>query len=184
MSNGVQQGRQVRLSAAPLLAVRLHRLLSKLRQSYGVLRTFGSLTCPRSKPLRHERLLVSASRLSRGAVRVQVGRRAHAMLLVHMQRYVYSAMGALRWKRDVTEYADILRNSHSPTTNAQARNPPNITPFSRALKALRSSLPSFLSSGASHAGWMQGRGFPLSISHMQTGSLFFFGREPCARQFD
>ncbi|KAK9916806.1 hypothetical protein WJX75_007279 [Coccomyxa subellipsoidea] len=49
----------------------------------------------------------------------EVGRRAHAMLVAHMQRYVYSAMGALRWKRDVTEYADILRNSHSPTTNAQ-----------------------------------------------------------------
>ncbi|BDA40569.1 Exocyst complex component 5 [Coccomyxa sp. Obi] len=49
----------------------------------------------------------------------EVGRRAHAMLVAHMQRYVYSAMGALRWKRDVTEYADILRNSHSPVTNAQ-----------------------------------------------------------------
>lgn len=46
------------------------------------------------------------------------------MLVAHMQRYVYSAMGALRWKRDVTEYADILRNSHSPTTNAQARPKP------------------------------------------------------------
>ena len=51
----------------------------------------------------------------------QVGRRAHGMLAEHMQRYCYSAMGALRWKRDVTEYADVLRNSHSPTTNAQAR---------------------------------------------------------------
>lgn len=41
------------------------------------------------------------------------------MLLTHMQRFTYSATGALRWKRDVTEYADVLRNSHSPTTNAQ-----------------------------------------------------------------
>ena len=41
------------------------------------------------------------------------------MLLTHMQRFIYSATGALRWKRDVTEYADVLRNSHSPTTNAQ-----------------------------------------------------------------
>ncbi len=41
------------------------------------------------------------------------------MLLSHMQRFTYSATGALRWKRDVTEYADVLRNSHSPTTNAQ-----------------------------------------------------------------
>ncbi|EIE26781.1 Sec10-domain-containing protein [Coccomyxa subellipsoidea C-169] len=55
-----------------------------------------------------------------------VGRRAHALLVGHMQRYVYSAMGALRWKRDVTEYADILRNSHSPTTNAQARRKPGL----------------------------------------------------------
>ncbi len=59
-------------------------------------------------------------------VGLQVGRRAHAMLVGHMQRYVYSAMGALRWKRDVTEYADILRNSHSPTTNAQARRKPGL----------------------------------------------------------
>ncbi len=50
---------------------------------------------------------------------VQVGRRAHAMLLTHMQRFTYSATGALRWKRDVTEFAEVLRNSHSPTTNAQ-----------------------------------------------------------------
>ena len=41
------------------------------------------------------------------------------MLLTHMQRFTYSATGALRWKRDVTEYAEVLRNSHSPTTNAQ-----------------------------------------------------------------
>ena len=48
-----------------------------------------------------------------------MGRRTHALLLGHMQRYCYSAMGALRWKRDVTEYADVLRASHSPATNAQ-----------------------------------------------------------------
>ena len=41
------------------------------------------------------------------------------MLLTHMQRFTYSATGALRWKRDVTEFAEVLRNSHSPTTNAQ-----------------------------------------------------------------
>ena len=49
-----------------------------------------------------------------------MGRRAHGLLLGHMQRYCYSATGALRWKRDVTEYADVLRASHSPATNAQA----------------------------------------------------------------
>lgn len=48
-----------------------------------------------------------------------MGRRAHALLLGHMQRHCYSALGALRWKRDVTEYADVLRASHSPATNAQ-----------------------------------------------------------------
>ena len=31
------------------------------------------------------------------------------MLLGHMQRFSYSAIGALRWKRDVTEYTDALR---------------------------------------------------------------------------
>lgn len=56
----------------------------------------------------------------------QVGRRAHAVLVGHMQRFTYSAMGALRWKRDVTEYADVLRNSHSPTTDAQARQHPMV----------------------------------------------------------
>lgn len=45
---------------------------------------------------------------------LQVGRRAHAVLLAHMHRHVYSATGALRWKRDITEYADVLRTAHSP----------------------------------------------------------------------
>jgi hypothetical protein len=53
----------------------------------------------------------------------QVGRRAHALLLAHMQRYSYSATGALRWKRDITEYADVLRTAHSPPIAALARAP-------------------------------------------------------------
>ena len=32
----------------------------------------------------------------------------------HMQRYTYSATGALRWKRDVTEYADWARSLRAP----------------------------------------------------------------------
>ena len=40
---------------------------------------------------------------------VQVGRRTHALLLNHMQRYSFSPTGALRWKRDVTEYTDCMK---------------------------------------------------------------------------
>ncbi|KAK9835004.1 hypothetical protein WJX81_003494 [Elliptochloris bilobata] len=62
-------------------------------------------------------LRISATHLqgsNLAAFDAEVGRRAHAMLLAHMQRYVYSATGALRWKRDITEYADVLRTAHSP----------------------------------------------------------------------
>ena len=54
----------------------------------------------------------------------QVGRRAHRMLLAHMQRHVYSATGALRWKRDITEYADVLRTAHSPAIAVLVRAHP------------------------------------------------------------
>ena len=56
-------------------------------------------------------------------MRLQVGRRAHAVLLSHMHRHVYSATGALRWKRDITEYADVLRTAHSPPIAALVRAP-------------------------------------------------------------
>ena len=52
-----------------------------------------------------------------------MGRRAHAVLLGHMHRHVYSATGALRWKRDITEYADVLFTAHSPPIAALARAP-------------------------------------------------------------
>ena len=40
---------------------------------------------------------------------LQVGRRTHALLLNHMQRYSFNPTGALRWKRDVTEYTDCMK---------------------------------------------------------------------------
>lgn len=44
----------------------------------------------------------------------QLGRQTHSVLMGHMQRYTYSATGALRWKRDVTEYADWARALRAP----------------------------------------------------------------------
>ncbi|KIY95316.1 Exocyst complex component 5 [Monoraphidium neglectum] len=38
----------------------------------------------------------------------EVGRRTHAVLLQHMGRYTYSPTGALKWKKDVAEYAEAL----------------------------------------------------------------------------
>lgn len=38
----------------------------------------------------------------------QVSRRAAALLLSHMCRFTYSPSGALKWKKDVGEYADTL----------------------------------------------------------------------------
>ena len=39
---------------------------------------------------------------------LQVARRSHQALLLHMTRFVYSPTGALKWKKDVNEYAEIL----------------------------------------------------------------------------
>ena len=44
----------------------------------------------------------------------QMGRQLHGVLLNHMQRYTYSAMGALRWKRDMTAYGEWVRSLHAP----------------------------------------------------------------------
>ncbi len=38
----------------------------------------------------------------------------HSVLMGHMQRFTYSATGALRWKRDITEYADWARALRAP----------------------------------------------------------------------
>lgn len=39
---------------------------------------------------------------------MQLAHRMGALLLNHMQRYSYSPTGALRWKRDITEYTDCI----------------------------------------------------------------------------
>ena len=43
-----------------------------------------------------------------------MGRQLHGVLLNHMQRYTYSATGALRWKRDMTEYCDWVHSLRAP----------------------------------------------------------------------
>ncbi len=44
----------------------------------------------------------------------QMGRQLHGVLTNHMQRYTYSATGALRWKRDMTEYCDWVHSLRAP----------------------------------------------------------------------
>ena len=44
----------------------------------------------------------------------QMGRQLHGVLMNHMQRYSYSATGALRWKRDMTEYCDWVHSLRAP----------------------------------------------------------------------
>ncbi len=44
----------------------------------------------------------------------QMGRQLHGVLMNHMQRYTYSATGALRWKRDMTEYCDWVHSLRAP----------------------------------------------------------------------
>eukprot|EP00877_Chromochloris_zofingiensis_P003097 jgi/Chrzof1/12789/Cz07g07190.t1 len=39
----------------------------------------------------------------------EVGRRFYSVLVSHMTRFMYSPTGALKWKKDVSEYADILK---------------------------------------------------------------------------
>lgn len=40
---------------------------------------------------------------------VQMGERALKLLKDHMMQHTYSSTGALRWKRDVTEYVEALQ---------------------------------------------------------------------------
>lgn len=46
---------------------------------------------------------------SERAVQVQMGEQALRLLKEHMTHFTYSSTGALRWKRDVTEYAEALQ---------------------------------------------------------------------------
>ena len=47
---------------------------------------------------------------------MQMARSMGVLLLAHMQRYSYSPTGALRWKRDITEYTDCIRALDAPST--------------------------------------------------------------------
>lgn len=38
-----------------------------------------------------------------------MGRRCGLLLTVHMSRWQYNPSGALRWKRDLGDYSDVLR---------------------------------------------------------------------------
>lgn len=49
------------------------------------------------------------------ALSVQVSRRCYQLLLVHMTRFTYSPTGALKWKKDVSEYAEVLSSYGIPT---------------------------------------------------------------------
>lgn len=48
---------------------------------------------------------------------VQMASRMASLLQTHMQRYSYSPTGALRWKRDITEYTDCIRALHAPSAS-------------------------------------------------------------------
>ena len=48
---------------------------------------------------------------------MQMAQRTNVVLLNHMQRYSYSPTGALRWKRDITEYTDCIRSFAAPSTH-------------------------------------------------------------------
>lgn len=43
------------------------------------------------------------------SVHAEIGRRLVGMLKAHMQTFVFGSRGALRWRRDLTEYADALQ---------------------------------------------------------------------------
>jgi hypothetical protein len=47
----------------------------------------------------------------------QVSRRSYQLLLAHMTRYTYSPTGALKWKKDVNEYAEVLTSFGVPSAS-------------------------------------------------------------------
>ena len=48
---------------------------------------------------------------------VQVSRRCYQVLLAHMTRFTYSPTGALKWKKDVSEYAEVLASFKVPAAD-------------------------------------------------------------------
>lgn len=51
------------------------------------------------------------------ALLAEAGRRAHAALAAHMGRFTFSPAGALKWKKDVAEYAEALRAYGAPAVD-------------------------------------------------------------------
>ncbi|WIA33366.1 hypothetical protein OEZ86_006503 [Tetradesmus obliquus] len=47
----------------------------------------------------------------------EVSRRSYQLLLAHMSRYTYSPTGALKWKKDVNEYAEVLASFGVPSAS-------------------------------------------------------------------
>lgn len=47
----------------------------------------------------------------------QVARRCYQLLLTHMTRFSYSPTGALKWKKDVSEYAEVLAGYGVPAAD-------------------------------------------------------------------
>lgn len=43
------------------------------------------------------------------SVHAEIGRRLVTMLKAHMQAFVFGSRGALRWRRDLSEYANVLQ---------------------------------------------------------------------------
>ncbi|PSC72605.1 exocyst complex component sec10 [Micractinium conductrix] len=48
----------------------------------------------------------------------ELGRRLCLLLDAHLQRFAFSPLGALRWKRDLTEYASLAARLRAPATTA------------------------------------------------------------------
>lgn len=48
---------------------------------------------------------------------MQVSRRCYQVLLSHMTRFTYSPTGALKWKKDVSEYAEVLASYGVPAAD-------------------------------------------------------------------
>lgn len=50
-----------------------------------------------------------------------MGERAHKLLEEHMLLFTYSSTGALRWKRDVTEYGEALQPAIQAAATVRAK---------------------------------------------------------------
>jgi hypothetical protein len=55
--------------------------------------------------------------LNKQAFMTELGNRLYKALLVHWQRFTFSASGGLRLKRDVSEYAEFVRSFKAPAVD-------------------------------------------------------------------